>query len=301
MSVDPGSRSAVSFARAWLLAIRARTLLAAAGPVLVGTAAASSNGVARWGPACAALVGAILLQIGANLSNDVFDFLRGSDTDSRVGPIRVTSAGILTPRQMMLGMWVVFGASGLVGAYLTWVSGWLVMIIGIVSIGAAITYSAGPFAYGYRGMGDPAVFLFFGVVAVTGTYYVQAGTFHWLAGWASVPVGLLATAILTVNNLRDIETDRQADKLTLAVYIGVRGTKMEYVLLLLGAFAVPLAMWRLGVVGSAVLLSWVTIPYGVKLAVDVWSKQGADLNRVLAQTAQLGLMYALFFSVGLLL
>ena len=116
-----------------------------------------------------------------------------------------------------------------------------------------------------------------------------------------VPVGLLATTILTVNNLRDIETDRQADKLTLAVYMGVRGTKMEYVLLLLGAFAVPLAMWRLGVVGPAVLLSWVTIPYSVKLAVDVWSKQGADLNRVLAQTAQLGLMYALFFSVGLLL
>lgn len=285
---------------AWLLAMRPKTLLAGAVPVMVGIAAAVSNDVVKWGPSLGALVAAILIQIGANFANDLFDFRKGSDTDDRLGPIRVSRSGLLTSRQIVGGIYVSFGSASLIGVYLVWVGGWPILAIGVLSILAGITYSGGSLAYGYRGLGDLAVFLFFGVFAVNGTYYIQALSFDWLAVWACIPVGALATAILTVNNLRDIDTDRATGKVTLAVRMGVLGTQKEYIMLLILAFLVPLAMWGLGVVGPEIMLTWIVAPYGVWLARSVCREHGRSLNRVLERTAQLELIYGMLFSGGLI-
>ncbi len=220
----------------WMLASRPKTLPAAAAPVIVGSAAAFYEGAFHPGPALAALFGALLLQIGANLANDVFDFHRGADTAERLGPTRVTQAGLLSPRQVLVGMWICFGLAAILGVYLTLVAGWPVIVIGLTSIVAAIAYTGGPFPLGYYGLGDAAVFLFFGLAAVCGSYYVQALKLDWLAFWSALPMGFLITAILVVNNLRDIETDRAAGKRTLAVRFGAGGARKEFLYLVVGAF-----------------------------------------------------------------
>ncbi|MEW6649442.1 MAG: 1,4-dihydroxy-2-naphthoate octaprenyltransferase, partial [Chloroflexota bacterium] len=189
------------FWRVWLLAARPRTLPAAAAPVLVGSAAAFADGIFRPLPAIAALLGALLLQIGANIANDYFDFKKGADTSERVGPLRVMQAGLLSPRQVIGGMVVVFGLAALVGIYLIAVAGLPVLVIGVVSILAALAYTGGPYPLAYHGLGELFVLLFFGLAAVCGTYYVQARALNAVAVWSALPVGLLAMAILTVNNL----------------------------------------------------------------------------------------------------
>ncbi len=204
----------------WLLAARPKTLPAAASPAIVGSAVAFSVGKFHFGPALAALLGALLLQIGANLANDVFDFHRGADTQARLGPTRVTQAGLLTPTEVTRGMWVVFGLAAISGIYLTAVAGWLVVLIGVAAIAAAIAYTGGPFPLGYYGLGEIFVFIFFGLVAECGTVFVQAKGLSPLAWWSAVPMGLLVVNILVVNNLRDIETDRTAGKKTLSVRLG---------------------------------------------------------------------------------
>jgi 1,4-dihydroxy-2-naphthoate octaprenyltransferase len=214
----------------WMLAARPKTLPAAAAPVIVGSAAAFVDGAFQPLPALAALLAALLLQIGANLANDVFDFHKGADTQERLGPVRVTQSGMLSPEQVMGGMWVTFGLAALLGLYLAWVGGWPIILIGVASIAAAILYTGGPFPFGYYGLGDLFVFIFFGLVAVCGTYYIQVAALTPLAIWSSIPMGLLITAILVVNNLRDIDTDRQAGKRTLAVRLGTEGARWEYVL-----------------------------------------------------------------------
>jgi 1,4-dihydroxy-2-naphthoate polyprenyltransferase len=285
----------------WLLAIRPKTLPAAAAPVIVGTAAALSDSLFKPGPALAALLGALLLQIGANLANDVFDFKKGADTSERLGPLRVTQAGLLSPAQVMAGMWVSFGLAAFIGLYLVAVGGWPVVLIGLLSIAAALAYTGGPFPLGYHGLGDLFVFIFFGLAAVCGTYYVQAGMVSALAWWAAVPVGLLAVAIIVVNNLRDIQTDRAAGKKTLAVRLGERGAQGEYILLLIGAYAAPLLMWLTGVSSLWVGLTWLSLPLAWPLIQMIWHEKGRPLNRALAGTARLELVYALLFSLGLVL
>jgi 1,4-dihydroxy-2-naphthoate octaprenyltransferase len=284
----------------WLLAARPKTLPAAAAPVLVGTAVAISESVFWAGPALAALSGALLLQIGANFANDVFDYKKGADTSERLGPIRVTQTGLLTPRQVMVGMWLTFGLAALVGLYLIWVGGWLVIAMGLLSIASAIAYTGGPFPLGYHGLGDLFVFIFFGLVAVCGTYYVQAGTVSPLAVWSAVPVGLLIVNILVVNNLRDIDTDRATGKRTLAVRLGTRGTRIEYLLLLAIAYATPLLMCLIGVTGPWVTLAWLSLPLGISTIRLVLTEQGPVLNQALAGTARLTLIYALLFAAGLM-
>jgi 1,4-dihydroxy-2-naphthoate octaprenyltransferase len=284
----------------WLLAARPKTLPAAAAPVLVGTAVAVSEQAFNFWPALAALLGAFFIQIGANLANDVFDFKKGADTAGRLGPVRVTQAGLLTPRQVLMGMWVAFGSASLAGLYLIWVGGWPVMVMGILSIISGIIYTGGPFPIGYKGLGDLFAFIFFGVVAVCGTYYVQAGTVSAAAGWASIPVGLLATAILVVNNLRDIDTDREAGKKTLAVRLGVRGTQIEYLLLVAGSYVVPPLMGWLNIASPWVLLTWLSVPLAVKLWRQIRYEQGRALNKALAGTARLELVYALLLSAGIM-
>lgn len=285
--------------KVWWLAARPKTLPAAAAPVVVGTAAALHSGVFRPAPALAALLAALCLQIGSNLANDVFDFKKGADRGERLGPMRVTQAGLLTPGQVLAGMWVVFAVAAVLGLYLVLVGGWPIVAIGVLSILTAIAYTGGPYPLGYHGLGDLLVFIFFGPVAVVGTYYVQAGGISPLAVWASVPVGTLVVNILVVNNLRDIENDRAAGKNTLAVRLGVRGTRVEYLLLLAIALLVPLWLWLSGQTSAWVLVSWLALPVGWTPVRQVLTGQGRVLNHALAGSARLALVYALLLAAGI--
>ncbi|MEL7563855.1 MAG: 1,4-dihydroxy-2-naphthoate polyprenyltransferase [Dehalobacterium sp.] len=285
----------------WMLAIRPKTLPAAMGPVIVGTALAAGDHTFRFGPALAALLAALLLQIGSNLANDVFDFKKGSDTKERTGPVRVTQAGLLTPRQVMMGMWTVFALAFVIGTYLIWVGGWPILTIGVLSIIFAIAYTGGPFPLGYHGLGEVFVFIFFGPVAVCGTYYVQAGFLAASAWWASLPIGLLITAILVVNNFRDLETDKKVGKRTLSVRLGPSGTQWEYFFFLAASGIVPLIMWFTNQTSGWILLAWLSFPFALPLIKDIRTKHGVPLNATLAGTARLSLIYSLLFSVGYLL
>jgi len=284
---------------AWWLAIRPATLTASAAPVCVGTGVAWSQGVFEAGPALAALLGALLLQVGANFANDVFDFERGADTVDRKGPQRATQSGWITPAQMKRAMWTAFGAAVVVGAYLTSVAGWPVLALGLASIAAAYLYTGGPRPYGYVGLGDLSVFLFFGLGAVAGTYYVQALSVSSLALLAAIPVGSLATAILAVNNLRDIETDSRAGKRTLAVRIGDGPTRAYYLLLLVVAYLVPLLLWWRNPADAWVLLPWLSLPLALRLAARMRHERGLALNGCLVGTARLEVVFGLLFALGL--
>ncbi len=298
---SPARNAKPDFWRAWLLAVRPRTLPAAAAPVLVGSAAAFADGLFQLLPALAALLGALLLQIGANIANDYFDFKKGADTSERVGPLRVTQAGLLSPRQVIGGMVVVFGLAALVGIYLIAVAGLPVLVIGVVSMLAALAYTGGPYPLAYHGLGELFVLLFFGLAAVGGTYYVQAQALSVAILWAALPVGLLAMAILTVNNLRDIATDRVSGKHTLAVRMGERGAVLEYGVWLGLAYLIVLA----GVVSAAlpavVLLVMLSLPRAVTLYRQVSVLRGRALNALLAKTGQLELLFAVLFSLGLVI
>lgn len=285
----------------WLMAARPRTLPAAAAPVIVGSAVAFHNGAFAVLPALAALLGALLLQIGANFANDVFDYQKGVDTAERLGPLRVTAAGLRSPAQVHAAMWLVFGLAALCGLYLAVHAGWPVIAIGVLSILAALAYTGGPYPLGYHGLGEVAVFLFFGLAAVCGTYYVQALRLDWLAVWAALPMGLLIVAILVINNLRDVDTDRASGKLTLAARFGAGWARREYLWMVIAAYLVPLLMWLSGAAGPFVLAAWGTLPWFIPLARDVYRLSGKPLNRLLGKTGQLTLLYGLFFSAGLVL
>jgi 1,4-dihydroxy-2-naphthoate octaprenyltransferase len=287
--------------RIWLLAARLKTLPAAASSAIVGSAVAFYAGKFRFGPAVAALLGALLLQIGANLANDVYDFHRGADTEARLGPVRVTQAGYLTPVQVIRGMWVVFGLAALLGIYLIAVAGWPVALIGAAAIAAAIAYTGGPYPLGYNGLGEIFVFIFFGLVAECGTIFVEAGELNPLAWWSAIPVGLLVVNILVVNNLRDIETDRAAGKKTLTVKFGVEGAWAEYMVCLVIAYAIPLVMVLLGKGPVWLLLAWLSLPAVQPLVRSVFHDKGSLLNNTLAGSGRLVLVYSLFYSAGLII
>ncbi len=285
----------------WVLAARPKTLPAALAPVLVGTAVAWSAGGFRAGPAAAAALGALLLQVGSNLANDVYDFERGADREGRTGPLRVTQAGLLTPEQVRRGMAVVFGASMLVGIYLTAVAGWQVIAIGLAAIGAAIAYTGGPWPLGYNGLGELFVLVFFGFVAVCGTAFVQAGAVPRPAWPAGLAAGCLASAILVVNNVRDVEQDRLAGKRTLPVRFGRGWGVGEYAVLMALGFLVPVATVLAGEQPLTVLLVLVAAPLAVPLFRSLRDERGPVLNRTLAGTARLFLIWSILFSAGLLL
>jgi len=286
---------------AWMLASRPRTLPAAVSPVIVGSAIAFDSGKLDPLPAMATLLAALFLQIGSNLANDVYDFERGADTADRVGPLRVTQAGLLTPRQVKTGMWVVFGLATLLGLYLTFHAGWVVILLGLASILAALAYTGGPFPYGYHGLGEFFVFLFFGLVATTGTYYVQTGSVSLQAVAAAVPMGFLTTAILAVNNLRDIPSDTASNKRTLAVRFGDGWARQEYLVLILFAYLSVYLMAMTGISSPWVLLTWLSLPLIFQLGKNVYELRGQQLNILLAQTGQLELVFALLFTLGILL
>jgi 1,4-dihydroxy-2-naphthoate octaprenyltransferase len=284
-----------------VLAARLPTLTAAIAPVAVGTACALAVGGFRVGPALAALFGALAIQVGANFANDVFDYEKGADTDERLGPPRAVHLGLLTGAEMRRGMFVAFGVAMAAGVYLTASAGPVVVVIGIASILAAIAYTAGPFPLGYNGLGDLFVLIFFGFVAVCGTTFVQAGYVPALSWWAAVPVGALATAILVVNNLRDLETDARTGKRTLAVRFGRRPALMEYYGLFAAAYVVPMGLVLTGRLGAWALLPLLTVPAALALARAVARERGAPMNRLLFGTARLELVFGLLFAVGIAL
>ncbi len=286
--------------QAWGLAIRPRTLPAAAAGVVMGSALAWRDGFFRMDATLACLFAALLLQIGSNLANDVFDFERGTDTPERLGPTRVTQAGLLSPSQVKIGMVVVFALAALLGLYLAWLGGWPIIIVGIAAIISAIAYTGGPFPLGYYGLGDIFVFIFFGLASVAGTYYVQAGMVSCAAWWMTIPPGLIITAILVVNNLRDLDNDRKAEKHTLAVMFGERFTKIEYLLCMLVAYLVlPLAAW-MGIVSWFSLLAWGSLPIAVRATRTVFTQTGRPRNVALAGTGQTAFVFSVLFWVGML-
>ena len=280
--------------------------------MLVGTALAWTEGSIDWIAFVAALLGALFIQVGTNLSNDYSDARRGADTEDRLGPVRVTAGGLVPPRQVLVATYVSFGLAVLCGIYLIAVAGPVLLLIGAASILAGVLYTGGPRPYGYEGLGEVFVFLFFGVVAVSGSYYVQREHLPWEALVLAVPVGLLASAILVVNNVRDLETDRRAGKRTLAVRLGRRRTRGLYAAMLALAFVTAPLPWLLGGdLAPWLLLCWlaiplavplVTLPLAVKLIRTVGERtDGPTLNEALAGTGRLEFLFCVLLSVGLML
>jgi 1,4-dihydroxy-2-naphthoate polyprenyltransferase len=301
MSTALGSPANVTPLAAWLLAVRPKTLPAAISPVLVGCAVTWAEGGFALDAALAAFAVALLLQIGANLANDVADFRRGADTQDRLGPLRVTQGGLISPRQMVMATAAVLIFAAAPGLYLVWRGGPVLAVLGLLAIAAAVTYTAGPKPFGYLGLGELFVFVFFGPVAVAGTAFVMTHDVTRLALLASIPMGTLVTAILVVNNLRDIDTDRVAGKRTLAVRIGRGATRWEYTALIVVAYATPLVMWASGLSQPGPLLAWTTAPLAFLLVRRVWEGSGRALNPLLGGTARLCLWFAVTFGAGIIL
>lgn len=290
-----------SAVRIWVMAARVRTLPAAIAPVLVGTSLALGAGRFRALAFVAALLGAIFIQVGTNLSNDYSDARRGADTEDRLGPVRVTAGGLVPPRQVLIATYVTFGLSVACGAYLIAVAGWELLAVGAASILAGVLYTGGPRPYGYEGLGEVFVFLFFGIVAVAGSYFVQVQRLPWEPFVCAVPVGLLASAILVVNNVRDLETDRRAGKRTLAVRFGREHTRALYTGMLVVAFAVAPLPWLLGSMTAWLLLPWLAAPLAAAVARVVRTRtDGPSLNGALARTGMLQLVFCLLYAAGIL-
>ena len=288
--------------RIWLMAARPRTLPAAVAPVLVGTALAIEDDAFNALAFAAALLGAMLIQIGTNLSNDYSDARRGADTEDRLGPVRVTAGGLVPPRQVLVATYVTFALAVLVGLVLVAIAGPELLLVGAASILAGVLYTGGPRPYGYEGLGEVFVFTFFGIVAVTGSYYVHAEELPWEAFVLAVPVGLLAAAILVVNNVRDLETDRRAGKRTLAVRMGRERTRTLYAVMVFGAFVTAQIPWIGGSLSPWLLLVLLALPLAVPLVRTVRTHaDGPTLNEALGRSGMVQLVVCFLLSVGILL
>ncbi|HZA89354.1 MAG TPA: 1,4-dihydroxy-2-naphthoate polyprenyltransferase [Solirubrobacterales bacterium] len=289
--------------RIWLMAARPRTLPAAVAPVLVGTAAAvEASDELRVGAFIAALVGSVFIQIGTNLANDYSDAKRGADSVDRLGPVRVTASGMVAPRRVLVATWVAFAVAVGAGIYLTAVAGPVILAVGAVSILAGVLYTGGPRPYGYAGLGEAFVFLFFGLVAVNGSYFVQVERLDWLPFALSVPVGCLATAILVVNNVRDIDTDRRAGKLTLAVRLGRGRARVLYAALVVAAYLGLTSALLLADGPAWGLLALASLPLAPRPVRAVRRRtDGPSLNAALAATGALLAAFSALLTAGLLL
>ena len=298
-SVQPLASSQISYLRRWVLAARPRTLPAAVAPVLIGCGVAVGAHGFQLGPAAAALAIALLLQVGANLVNDVGDFQQGTDTSERLGPLRVTQAGLLTPRQVWLGSVVVFGAAGLLGIYLALESSLVVLAVGAACILGAVIYTSGPFPLSRIGLGEVFVFLFFGIVAVCGTAYVQLHSVPLEAVLGGCAAGVLIVNILVVNNVRDLHTDRKAGRKNIPVKFGRQAGEIEFLIMQAAAFLIPTGAWLTRTGSAWVMLSWLSLPLAVGLARRFHATPaGKGLNLILAQTAQFALVYSALLAIG---
>lgn len=287
--------------QSWLMASRPKTLLASVVPVFVGSALAISESKFVILYSIIALLCSTLIQTGTNFVNDLYDFLKGADNDKRKGPTRVLASGFISVKEMKIGSVLVFLAAFLLGMYLVYVGGQIVFIIGVLSIIAGIAYTAGPFPLAYNGLGDIFVFLFFGIVGTAGTYYVQTGEFSLLSFLASIPVGALITNILVVNNYRDIEEDRAANKHTLAVLLGKKFTRIQYLFLLAVSFLTPLFLFFKFNFSYWIFLPYLTLPIAFSLVKMIFTLHGLELNKTLENSAKLSAIFGILFSIGLVL
>ncbi|MBT8198670.1 MAG: 1,4-dihydroxy-2-naphthoate polyprenyltransferase [Acidimicrobiia bacterium] len=285
----------------WIQAARPATLWAGVAPVLVASALAAYESAFRWDAFVAALAGSVLIQVGVNYANDLADAARGADTADRIGPRRAVATGTISARTMRNAMIAVFVAAGGVGVYLIAIAGWPVAVIGVVSIVAALGYTNGPVPYGYRGLGEVFVFVFFGLVATVGTRFVHDRTVTASSWWLAIVMGFLVTAILVANNIRDIDTDAATGKRTLAVVMGRRRTRAFFVGLIVAAY-VALIAGLIGPLPAWAGLGLATIPLAVAPTRTVLTRtDGPGLITALAGTARLQLAVAATVSLGLLL
>lgn len=283
----------------WLLAARPKTLWASIAPVLMGTAMAFADGKAHWLAAAAALVGSMLIQIGTNLANDYFDYLHGADTHERLGPTRATQAGLVKPGTMKRAFVLTFTLAFAIGMYLVWRGGWPVFALGMLSILFGVLYTGGPYPLGYNGLGDIFVLIFFGPVAVGGTYYVQALEINSIVILAGLAPGLISVALLTVNNLRDIHTDRKTGKRTLTVRFGASFARLEYLLCILLACLLPVALTILKGGNYYSLITIGVLLFAIPAIRTVFRESGSPvLNEALARTGKMLLIYSILFSIG---
>ena len=283
----------------WILAARLKTLTAAISPVILGCALAYHDGSFYFFICIMTILAAVLIQIGANFANDVFDFQKGTDRDDRFGPTRVTQSGLISAKKMKKAMWQTFALAICVGFYLAFIGGWPIVWIGLASIAAGIVYTGGPYPLGYHGWGDVFVFIFFGLIAVPGSYYLQSGTVNEMSFWMGAVTGMLATAILVVNNLRDADTDKLSGKRTLAVRFGKKFSKIQYSILILIPFLLPLYIWWNIENELSLLITIIALPISFHLINQIFSLTGSDLNIVLARTARFLFLFTLLLCAGL--
>jgi len=283
-------------------AARPQTLAASIVPILVGASLAWGDQQFRWDTTLVALFCAFAIQIGTNFANDYFDYVKGADTSERIGFERATAAGLISPQKMLLATYITMGIAFLAGLYLVWIGGWIILFIGVLSLLFGIAYTGGPYPLGYNGLGDIFVFIFFGLIAVTGTYYVNALEWSFLSLIASVPVGALCVNILVVNNLRDIDQDRIVGKKTLGVLFGEFALKIEYLAMILISLAIPIILYLLYSYSLWILLPLLSIPLAINLLNQVWNHTDKKiLNDTLENTAKYMLVFGIMFSIGLII
>lgn len=285
----------------WVLASRPKTLLAAFVPVIIGSSIAAHHNSFKPLAAIVALICSILIQIGTNFVNDLYDFLKGKDTHQRLGPTRALASGLISVNEMKTGVIITFALTFLLGLYLVYLGGWLILLIGIFSIIAGIAYTAGPYPLAYNGLGDIFVFVFFGLIGTVGTYYVQTGSVQMIAVWASIPVGALITNILVINNYRDIEEDKSNGKNTLAVKMGPTFARLQYVVFMILSYLILFVVYFTYKQSYLVFLPFLSLPIALKLIKMIYSIKGKSLNNTLALTAKLSFIYGILFAAGILL
>lgn len=285
----------------WIQAARPQTLAAAFVPVCVGASLAAHDYQFALLPSIVALLCAFLIQIGTNFANDYFDFKKGADTDDRIGFERATAQGLISESTMRNAAIITMGLAFLLGLFLVWHAGWVILWIGIASLIFGVLYTGGPFPLGYNGLGDVFVFIFFGIVAVMGTYYVNALEWSRASFWASLTVGALSTNILVVNNLRDVEQDQIAGKNTLGVLFGENTLRWEYLVMLILALAIPPHFYFQFEYSILIFLPYISLPFAAMLLQKIWFEEDKrKLNKALEQTAQFMTLFGILFSAGIL-
>ena len=285
----------------WLIASRPRTLLAAFVPVMVGSAVAFNEGKLKIILSLSALLCSLLIQVGTNFTNDLYDFLKGSDTTKRKGPRRVLASGLITVGEMKTAIVLTFFTAFLIGLFLVYHGGFVILVIGILSILAGLAYTAGPYPLAYNALGDIFVFMFFGIIGTVGTYYLHTNDLSIVSFISSIQVGALVTNILVVNNYRDIEEDKTAGKKTLAVKLGKNFTRYQFIFLIVLSFLVPLILFIFFNASIFIFLPYLTLPIAYKVISMIYTLNGTQLNSTLELTARLSAIYGLLFSAGIIL
>lgn len=288
--------------RLWLEASRPKTLAAAFVPVLTGATLAWQSATINWMNTTVALICAFLIQIGTNYANDYFDFIKGADTNARIGFRRATAAGMVTPQQMRNATILVMSLAFVLGLYLVWAAGWIILVIGLLSLLFGVLYTGGPFPLSYNGLGDIFVFIFFGITAVMTTYYINTLEWSEASFWASLAIGALCVNILVVNNLRDVEQDAISGKKTLGVLFGENTLKAEYALMVALAYAIPPHFYFVLNFSAWVFLPFLALPLAVYYSYNIITETNkANLNRMLELTAQFMVLFGVLFSAGIML